>query len=158
LGNLTSQFFANLFLNRFDHFVKEKLRVGYYARYVDDLLFAASSITFLNSIRKRIEEYLSQLRLKLHPKKCHILRSDKGVPFLGQVIFPHYRLLKKQNVRRFCQRLPQLAQQLDAGDITRKRYNASIQGWKGHAVQANTFRLRQRLEGKFFELGINLTA
>jgi retron-type reverse transcriptase len=157
LGNLTSQFFANLFLNRLDHFIKEILQVLYYARYVDDLLFAANNIAFLNEIMQKIEEYLMNLRLKLHPKKCHILRSDKGVPFLGQVIFPHYRLLKKQNVKRFCQRLPRLAQQLDAGDITQKRYNAGIQGWKGHAVQADTFRLRQGLEGKFFELGILLT-
>lgn len=157
LGNLTSQFFANLFLNRFDHFIKEILMVRYYARYVDDFLIAADSIAFLSEVKKEIEEYLAQLRLKLHPRKCHILRSDQGVPFLGQVIFPHYRLLKKQNVRRFSQRLPRLAQMLDAGDITQKRYNASIQGWKGHAVQANTFRLRQGLEGRFFELGINLT-
>lgn len=157
LGNLTSQFFANLFLNRFDHFIKEILRVRYYARYVDDFLLAANSIAFLNEARQEIEAYLAQLRLKLHPKKCHILRSDQGVPFLGQVIYPHYRLLKKQNVRRFCQRLPRLAQRLDAGDITQKRYNASIQGWKGHAVQANTFRLRQGLEGKFFDLELLLT-
>jgi retron-type reverse transcriptase len=157
LGNLTSQFFANLFLNRFDHFIKEILMVRYYARYVDDFLIAANSIAFLSEVKKKIEEYLAQLRLKLHPSKCHILRSDQGVPFLGQVIFPHYRLLKKQNVRRFCQQLPWLVQQLDAGDITRKRYNASIQGWKGHAVQANSFRLRQGLEGKFFELELLLT-
>ncbi|HEX9974127.1 MAG TPA: reverse transcriptase domain-containing protein [bacterium] len=157
LGNLTSQFFANLFLNRFDHFIKEILRVRFYARYVDDFLLAANSIAFLNEAKQEIEAYLVNLRLKLHPRKCHILRSDKGVPFLGQVIFPHYRLLKKQNVRRFSQRLPRLIHQLNAGDITRKRYNASIQGWKGHAVQANTFRLRQGLEGKFFELGLLLT-
>ena len=157
LGNLTSQFFANLFLNRLDHYIKEKLRVRYYARYVDDLLLAANNIDFLKNVKKEIEAYLAKLRLKLHPKKCHILRSDKGVPFLGQVIFPHYRLLKKQNVKRFCQRLPRLAQMLDAGDITQKRYNASIQGWKGHAVQANTFRLRQGLEGKFFKLDLLLT-
>ena len=157
LGNLTSQFFANLFLNRFDHFIKEILMVRYYARYVDDFLISANSIAFLSEVKKEIEAYLANLRLKLHPKKCHILRSDKGVPFLGQVIFPHYRLLKKQNVRRFSKRLPRLVQQLDAGDISQKRFNASIQGWKGHAVQANTFRLRQGLEGKFFEWSILLT-
>ncbi|MDZ7319586.1 MAG: reverse transcriptase/maturase family protein [candidate division KSB1 bacterium] len=157
LGNLTSQFFANLFLNRFDHFIKEVLQVRYYARYVDDFLLASNNIAFLKRVKQEIEAYLANLRLKLHPKKCHILRSDKGVPFLGQVIFPHYRLLKEQNVKRFSQRLPRLIQQLDAGDITQKRFNASIQGWKGHAVQANTIRLRQAFERKYFEAGLLLT-
>lgn len=156
LGNLTSQFFANLFLSRFDHFVKEQLKVRFYARYVDDLLFADNDIRFLKGLIDPVQDYLNGLRLKLHPKKCHILRSDRGVPFLGQVVYPEYRLLKKQNVRRFCQRLKRLEWELEARTITGKQFNASINGWRGHACQADTFRLRQDLEEKFEHLELNL--
>lgn len=157
LGNLTSQFFANLYLNRFDHFVKEELGAKFYARYVDDFLMAANDLGFLKEAKQPIKNYLIHLRLKLHPEKCHILRTDKGVPFLGQVIYPDYRLLKQQNVRRFCQRLKRLERQLSQGQIDRKRLEASIQGWYGHACQADTFRLRRDLQEKFSHLNLKLT-
>ena len=157
LGNLTSQFFANVFLSRFDHFVKEELKVKNYARYVDDFLCADNDLNFLKGLLPPMQDYLNGLRLKLHPRKCHILRSDKGVLFLGQVIYPDYRLLKKQNIRRFCQRMKRMERELKTKEITEKRFNASIAGWLGHACQANTFRLRQDLEKRYGHLELNLT-
>ena len=157
LGNLTSQFFANLFLNRFDHFVKEILKANYYARYVDDFLIASNDLRYLKDAKSQIDNYLICLRLKLHPKKCHILQGEKGVAFLGQIIYPDYRLLKKDNIRRFCKKMKRFEHRLNNGEMDQKRVTSSIQGWKGHACQADTFRLRKDLEEKFSYLDLELT-
>ncbi|NIA29266.1 MAG: hypothetical protein GWP06_05035 [Actinobacteria bacterium] len=157
LGNLTSRFFANLYLNQFDHFIKEKLPAKCYIRYVDDFLIASNSKDFLHDALRQCEQYLVGLRLKLHPRKCHILQSDRGVPFLGQVIYPDYRLLKKNNVQRFTKRLKKRYTKLQDGRITRKEFEAGINGWRGHAMQADTWRLRKELEKKFASFEIQLT-
>lgn len=148
LGNLTSQFFANVYLNRFDHFVKEKLKARCYVRYVDDFIIADNDKENLKKVKVCIGEYLTQFRLTLHPKKCHIIKSERGVTFLGQRIYPGYRLLKKDNVRRFCKRIKQMENGLGEGEILIEGCKASIAGWRGHAGQANTYRLRKNLEEK----------
>ena len=156
LGNLTSQFFANVYLNRFDHYIKEKLKVKCYARYVDDFILASDDKKFLKEVKRCISEFLIRLRLSLHPKKCHIIKSVNGVTFLGQRIFPGFRLLKKENVKRFCKRIKRLETDLERHAITQNRFKASIAGWKGHAEQANTYRLRKSLEKKYTHCRIKL--
>ncbi|MBN2443827.1 MAG: RNA-dependent DNA polymerase [Spirochaetales bacterium] len=156
LGNLTSQFFANIYLNRFDHYVKEQLKVKCYARYVDDFIIASHDKESLKQVSTRISEYFVQLRLLLHPGKCHILKSVYGVNFLGQRIFPDFRLLKKDNVKRFCKRIKRMERDVRKKKITLKRFAAGIAGWKGHAEQANTYRLREGLIRKYTQSGISL--
>ncbi|MBD3290859.1 RNA-dependent DNA polymerase [candidate division KSB1 bacterium] len=156
LGNLTSQFFANLYLNRFDHFVKEILKFRFYVRYVDDFLLCSNDLNYLKWAKTEIEKYLGWLRLKLHPRKCHILKASNGVLFLGQIIYPEYRILKKANVRKFCQKLSAYEKNRNEQSFDEKRFKASISGWKGHACQANTYRLRSALEEKFAGLEMDL--
>lgn len=157
LGNLTSQFFANIYLNSLDHYVKEMLRAKHYVRYVDDFIIAANSKPFLHFCRESCEVFLQRFRLKLHPKKCHILASRRGVPFLGQVVHPTHRLLKKENVRRFTQRLRKKYHLFETGELTREELDAAVAGWTGHAQQADTWKLRQELQNKFSEMDITLT-
>ena len=142
IGNLTSQFFANVFLNRFDHFVTETLRYSSYVRYVDDFVIFSDSKQNLSKIYFEIEKFLAKLRLKLKRSKCHILKTDVGIEFLGQRVYPTHRLLKKSNVKRFCKRLKKFESKLANGEMSHKEVQQRIASWMGHAKQADTFRLR----------------
>lgn len=147
IGNLTSQFFANLYLDAFDHFVKEKLRCQYYIRYVDDFVVFGNSKAHLHEIKKQMERYLSSLRVTLHPKKCRIHTVKEGISFLGYRIFTTHRLLKKENALRMRRRLRKLSQDYYEGQIDFDEINARIQSWIGHASHANTYHLRSKILG-----------
>jgi hypothetical protein len=153
---MTSQFFGNVYLDRFDHFVKEKLRIRCYARYVDDFLAAGDDASRLILAKKKMEDFLGGFRLKLHPHKCHVLGTKAGVPFLGQVIFPEYRRLRNENVRRFRRRLKTGHRRSLEEPAFEESFRASIAGWKGHALQADTYRLRKRLEERFQDMNLRL--
>lgn len=110
IGNLTSQIFANFYMNVFDHFIKHDLGVRYYCRYVDDFLLVHQDRNYLKSLIPQIADFLqSQLQLTLHPKKIYLEHYTHGVQFLGVVIKPHriyvahrikgnfYTAMEKQN-------------------------------------------------------------
>jgi hypothetical protein len=87
IGNLTSQLFANIYLNDFDHFVKKNLEIRYYGRYVDDMVIVHRDKNYLKKIVFKIEEYLEHnLGLILHPKKRYLQHYSCGVEFLGSII------------------------------------------------------------------------
>ena len=147
-GNQTSQFFANVYLDPFDHFVKEELRCRRYVRYVDDFVLLAAEKAHLTEVREQVTEYLSTLRLRVHPRKCQVFPAKQGVPFVGYRIFPTHRKLPKENVHRFRRRMRRLAERYAAGAVTQDQVRASVHGWIGHARQANTFRLREEVLGE----------
>ena len=90
IGNLTSQVFANFFINEFDHFVKHDLGIRYYGRYVDDFVIVHHDKEYLTSLIPNFTNFLlSTLQLNLHPKKIYLQHYSKGVKFLGVVIKPH---------------------------------------------------------------------
>jgi len=90
IGNLTSQVFANFYLNPFDHFIKTTLNIRYYGRYVDDFVIINNDKEFLKSLIPKIRSFLqNELQLELHPKKIYLQHFSKGVKFLGVVIKPH---------------------------------------------------------------------
>jgi retron-type reverse transcriptase len=148
LGNLTSQFFANIYLNGLDHFVKEVLRCLYYLRYVDDFVIFGNHKAWLWEIKKQISRYLDQLRLSLHPQKCNVFPVDLGVDFLGYRIFPTYRLLRQKNGYRFQRKLRYLKKAYQHSMEERKAARQSVQSWVAHAAHANTFRLQTALLGE----------
>lgn len=145
IGNLTSQYFGNIYLNRFDHFVKEKLRCKFYLRYVDDFVVLANNKRRLWEIKHEIEIYLRQLRISLHQHKCQIHRTELGLTFLGYRVFPEFRLLKRENIVRTRRRLRRLQRGYRTGAMSFKDVSRSLQGWLGHAKFANTYRLRVKL-------------
>jgi len=99
LGNLTSQFFANVYLNELDYFVKHELKAKYYIRYVDDFVILHKNKKRLEYFKIKIKEFLKEkLDLELHPEKSQILALRNGIKFLGYRIFYHYTLLNKKNV------------------------------------------------------------
>jgi RNA-directed DNA polymerase len=101
LGNLTSQFFANTYLNELDYFIKHKLRAKFYIRYVDDFIILNKSKAQLEKWRKQISNFLSkELKLELHPQKTKISSLSKGIDFVGFRNYYSRRLLRKRNFRK----------------------------------------------------------
>lgn len=157
MGNLTSQFFANLYLSPFDHFVKEKLGIKGYVRYVDDFVCFHHSKSDLQRAKVKIQDFLSEeLRLVLHPHKSHVFPTRTGVPFLGQYIFKTHRRLKRQNVQRFRKRLVRRMDAYHARKISPDLMECQLNSWLGHARQADTFRLRKRIFRYLRQQGLNL--
>ncbi|KIX12978.1 RNA-directed DNA polymerase [Dethiosulfatarculus sandiegensis] len=145
IGNLTSQFFGNLYLNGFDHFIKEQLRRHHYVRYVDDFVVFGNNSQELQGVSDCMVAYLSGLRLRLHPKKCRVYRTADGVSFLGFRIFPTHRLLDKGNALRMRRKLKRWQIMYADGDIDSEYIHPRIQSWVAHASYGNTHRLRKRL-------------
>jgi len=142
LGNLTSQFFANIYLNELDYFVKHELKAKYYMRYVDDFVILHRSKKRLAFYKNKIEEFLKErLKLSLHPDKSKISSLADGITFLGYRIFYHYKLLKKRNIRKFFR----CVEDYKNGLISKEKFLESYKGWEGYAKGANSFNLQQKL-------------
>ena len=101
IGNLTSQFFANLYLNELDQFIKHTLKLSFYVRYVDDFLILNDNPRKLWRIKLKIDKFiLDKLSLVLNPKKCFINRIEKGVSFCGQTLKPFRRIVRFSSKKR----------------------------------------------------------
>jgi len=145
IGNLTSQFFANLYLDGFDHFVTEILQAPY-LRYVDDFALFHNDPAVLAEWRARIEMYLVGRRLRLHPHKTMILSCTEPSQFLGfELRADGRRCLPEDNVRRFRNRLRGLRDQWRAGTIEFRDVDARVGAWIAHAEHADTWRLRHAI-------------
>lgn len=155
IGNLTSQFFANIYLNGLDHFIKETLQCRYYLRYMDDFVVFHENKDILWTIKKAIVQYLEPLHLQLHDGKCRIFRTDRGVPFLGLTIFPEHRRIKRENFIRYRRHLKELRALYQKGDRNLSEMFQSIRAWIGHAQHADTVRLRTFLLGDFVSRMVN---
>ncbi|KKU94115.1 MAG: Retron-type reverse transcriptase [Candidatus Jorgensenbacteria bacterium GW2011_GWA1_48_13] len=106
LGNLTSQLLVNVYMNKFDQFVKHKFKAKYYVRYADDFVIVSKNGIWLESLIPRISEFLNrELKLKLHDDKIFIKTLASGVDFLGWVHFPDYRVLRTTTKRRMFKRI-----------------------------------------------------
>jgi len=145
IGNLTSQFFANVYLDDLDHFVKERLQCRHYIRYVDDLAVFDNDKERLWEIKERIEEFLLKERLRLHPKKTYVAPVWTGIDHLGYRIYPTHRRLRKDNSLRFKARLKSLARLYGEGKIDWLEINPRVQSWIGHAKHADTWGLRRAI-------------
>ncbi len=116
IGSLTSQFFANVYLNELDQFVTHTLKARGYVRYVDDFVLLADDPQTLLGWRARIESFLAErLRLELHPHKSVLQRANQGIDFLGSIIHPHHRLTRQRTVRALRRRLRDFQAMLDPG-------------------------------------------
>lgn len=143
LGNLTSQFFANVYLHELDYFIKHKLKAKYYIRYVDDFVTLHSSEKQLECWKKQIDKFLKEnLKLELHPEKSKIINLSNGIDFVGFRIFYNYKLLRKRNFRKILHKLKEFKN----NEITFDKFKESFNGWYAYAKWANNYNLTQRLE------------
>lgn len=148
IGNLTSQFFANLYLNSFDHFVKENLKATKYLRYVDDFAIFSDDKNYLQEARLKVEEFLSTIRLKIHPIKSQIFETKHGAAFLGFRVFPDHIRVNSENLRRARHRLRQLQEDYQNGVVTFAQLAQSIRSWIAHLEHGNTWQLREQIFDK----------
>jgi RNA-directed DNA polymerase len=144
IGNLTSQFWANCYLSPFDHFVKRELRCRGFLRYVDDALLFDDDKETLWAWREAVVTRLACFRLSIHPG-AHPCPVTEGFPFLGWVISPDRRRLKRRKVVHFQRRFRTLVQAYQAGELPLDRLTASVQGWANHARYGNTVGLRKAI-------------
>lgn len=147
IGNLTSQFFANLYLDAFDHFVTEVLRAPY-VRYVDDFALFHDDPDVLAVWQRRIAGQLRGRRLRTHPDKTFIAMTLETTQFLGyELLNDGGRRLPEANVRRFRNRLRGLRDGYRAGTVGLDQIEPRVRAWIAHAEHAETWRLRHAIFG-----------
>jgi len=145
IGNQTSQFFANVYMDALDHFVKDQLGCKAYVRYVDDFLLCHNDRGRLAEWLHQIRLFLVRLRLRLHPTKCQVFPAVQGTCFLGFRVFPSHRRLTKDSVRRVRQRLRRLQQGFGQCVLGTEDIRCRISAWLGHARHGQTWGLCERL-------------
>ncbi|HOF50268.1 MAG TPA: reverse transcriptase/maturase family protein [Candidatus Colwellbacteria bacterium] len=150
IGNLTSQIFANIYLNELDYFVKRNLREKYYLRYMDDFLVLGLDKGRLHESKELIREFLrDRLRLELHPKKAEVFPTDKGVDFLGYVIRGNKRFLRKSTVKRFLKKKRRLEAMVRNDLLSEESWENSRASWRGYAKFADAYKLLEKLGQPF---------
>ncbi|MBI4139385.1 group II intron reverse transcriptase domain-containing protein [Candidatus Woesearchaeota archaeon] len=147
LGNWTSQFFANVYLNELDQFVKNELKMEWYLRYVDDFVIIHRNKKDLEVCLKQIRTVLSTLKLELHPTKCTILPISRGVDILGFKVFYKYRRVQKKNIRKIHKKIALLLNENNPVDTILN----VLQGWNEYALHGNSYGLRRKLSEQFFK-------
>ena len=149
IGNLTSQLFANVYMNALDQFIKHELRLKHYVRYTDDFIILAASVDALHDVLPSVQLFLSEkLHLELHPHKVSIRKYRQGIDFLGYVLLPHYRALRTKTKRRILRKLHAKAQASGYDPSQEQSLNQSLQSYLGVLSHADTFRFNQELQNQ----------
>ena len=142
LGNLTSQFFANVYLNELDQFAKHKLKAKYYIRYVDDFVMLHQSKKQLELWKEEVSKFLKiNLKLELHPDKTKIIPLSKGIDFVGFRNFYYFKLLRKRNIRNMKFKIKKYKN----NEITKEKIFGIYQGWKAYSKWANSSKIRKEI-------------
>jgi retron-type reverse transcriptase len=146
LGNLTSQFFANIYLNELDYFVKHNLKAKYYLRYVDDFVILHPSKEVLEDYKEKVNQFLEEdLKIELHPEKSKIIPLAQGVGLLGFRVFYYHKLMKKSNILKMKRKVELFKMQYRIAQISLDQIKHSFNGWSGYAMQGNTYKLRKEI-------------
>jgi retron-type reverse transcriptase len=145
IGNLTSQFWANVYLDAFDQFVKRELHCRAYLRYVDDFILFADNKRTLNVWRREVLNFLNGLRLTVHLERAQPRPVTEGLPFLGFTLFPTHRRLKARKIISFRRKFKQQVAELKAGHLELDSLHATVAGWVNHVRYGDTWGLRRAL-------------
>lgn len=145
IGNLTSQWFANWYLNEFDHWVTNGLRFGAYVRYCDDFLLVHNDRATLQRALGAIRTHLAGERLRVHVNRAFVSPSRRGVRFVGFRLWPSHRLIRRENIRGFRRRVRWMRRAHAAGRIGWDDIRPRLDSWIAHARQANSRLLLSRL-------------
>ncbi|MBF8249644.1 MAG: RNA-directed polymerase [Candidatus Levybacteria bacterium] len=141
LGNLTSQVFANIYLNELDQFMKHKLKAKYYIRYADDFMFLSKNKESLQENIDKLRQFLNnKLQLELHPNKIILRKLEWGIDFLGYVVLPYYIVPRTKTKRRIFKKLKE--------KVVLENFNQSMQSYLGYLGHANSFEITQELKNQ----------
>jgi hypothetical protein len=141
IGNLTSQFFANVYLNDLDQYVKHRLKIKWYLRYVDDFVIIDRSWKRLRRYEKQIIEFVNSIGIAIKHSKTILRRVSGGIDIVGYVVRPHYVLVRKRVVHQW-----RLAMERRT---SRANCDQSFRSYVGHALQANAYNLRQLMDRRY---------
>lgn len=146
LGNVTSQLFANIYLNELDQFVKHKLKIKYYLRYCDDFVILGENEDGLVNLVNRISDFLKEkLKLSLHANKIIIRKYRRGVDFLGYVALPHYRVLRTKTKHRIFKKIKNKRRDYQNGLISKESFNQSLQSYLGVLGHCEGWKIRKMI-------------
>lgn len=148
IGNQTSQFLANVYLNPLDHFVLRELRPALYLRYVDDFVLFGDDKRELGRMMDKIGGLLDGLRLRLHERKSRAYCCAEGLTFLGWRLLPGQTRLARANVIRMRRRLNKLVALYHCGHLRFEDVQCRVRAWVGHAAFGDTWRLRRNMFGQ----------
>jgi len=142
IGNYLSQFFANLYLSYFDHWVKEYKRVKYYYRYADDLVFLAGDKAYLHNLLSDVRDYLKDcLRLDLKGNYQIFPVDLRGIDFVGYVFYHSHIKMRKSIKKNFCKK----AAKLNKKSMSNKDYKQQVCSWLGWAKHCNSKNLIRKV-------------
>lgn len=146
IGNLTSQMFANIYMNEFDQYIKHELKVKNYLRYTDDFIIISGDLKYLQGLIYSINSFLkSELDLNLHPKKVFIRSFYQGIDFLGYVIRPHYKIVRTKTKRRAFKKVYQKVLEYKKGVISKNRLMQTFNSYLGVFSHAQSQNLSKKL-------------
>jgi retron-type reverse transcriptase len=135
IGNLTSQFFANVYLDRFDYFIKEEQKMPYYLRYMDDFVLFHPEKKVLKNLQHTVKHFLAdELGLRLKPSACYFNQAANGLTFLGRRIFPNTIRIARPNLQRMKRRMARRQQELEQGVITVDKFLASMNSYQAQTT------------------------
>jgi RNA-directed DNA polymerase len=147
IGNLTSQVFANFYMDTFDHFVKHDLKIRYYGRYVDDFVIVHKDKEYLKKVISKISEYLqTELQVTIHPKKIYLQHYSKGVKFLGTVILPNRIYIANRTKGNFYNAIVkqnQIARNHKPSKEELQSFQSSMNSYLGIMKHYKTYKLRK---------------
>jgi len=147
LGNVTSQLFANIYLNELDQFVKHELKEKYYLRYCDDFLILNEDKEYLEKLVFPIGNFLKKkLGLDLHPNKITIRKFRQGVDFLGYVVLLHYVALRTKTKKRMLRKIRKKKFLLREDLIGEEKFNQSLQSYLGILKHCQGYEIRRKIE------------
>lgn len=151
LGNVTSQLYANIYLNELDQFVKHELKAKHYFRYCDDFVIVHSDRSHLESLLPRIQKFLSQtLQMELHPNKIEIRKISQGIDFLGYVVLPHSLIIRTSTRKRIKRKVTESRKLFLSGKLNREKYHAVITSYQGIVSHARDKKLEQWLKNMLY--------
>jgi retron-type reverse transcriptase len=151
IGNLTSQLFANIYMNEFDQYMKQELKIEYYARYTDDFIVVSNDQKYLENLINPISLFIGDhLKLQLHPHKVEILKAGKDVDFLGYVLRPHHRLMRKRTLNRVMRKLAEKFYFYQTGRTTKESFQQTFASYLGVLSHADTYKLTENLKNHYW--------
>ena len=148
IGNLTSQFFANLYLDPLDHFIKDELGVRAYVRYMDDLVFFSESRNELKRLLADVRAFLEKrLKLRFKPSATVLNSRVHGLPFLGFRVFPRIIRIRRQSLERLSKKMKRRSSEYRHGEIEEHQLGNSLRSMFEHLAFADSLGLRRSMLG-----------
>ena len=160
IGNYTSQIFGNVYLNAFDHWVKNDLGIKHYGRYVDDMYFMHTDNVFLKQCIPIITQKMKNYGMEIHPKKIYFQHYTKGIHFLGRYIKPYRTYVSSRTKNNFLQMIQRMEKDLEKGydylleQMLLPYYLSCFNSYMGFFTKANSYTLIKKvvsqLSGNFY--------